>query len=99
MTNRTYTVSNTGGDAIITLSPNGTFYSIDDIVASYNGVPLTAGKLTVKCDGTVIFDVDIPSGGILHYDSQIVSSGSNQEVEIRVSGATGLKSKLNVKYS
>src|SRR5678810_1215266 len=59
MSNRTYTVSSTGGDAVITLSANGSFYSLDDIIASYNGVPLTSGKLTVKCDGTVIFDVDI----------------------------------------
>lgn len=93
------TASATGSAAVITLpSVSGLSYTVTNIACSYSSIPFTAGRLTVKFDSTIVYDLDIPSNGILIIDEDFPTDTSGQSVEIRLSGSVGLTAKLNASY-
>lgn len=96
---RAMNVASAGSDAVITLpATTGTIHTVRSISASYSGIPLGAGNLQVKINGTVVYDIDVAKAGLLMENGQF-DTGVGEALEIRLNGITGLSAKVNCEYS
>lgn len=93
-----HSTSSTGADAVITITPaTDAAVSLQDISWSYTHIT-TSGRLTVKFDSSVVYDVDVEKAG---FDFLFFNHPADQNavVEIRLFGVAAAVAKLNARYT